>query len=310
MPLTRAVRSRSIDSVIRKQITMLEKNLVAVSVAGLLTLSQHAWAAESSPIASALVKGDIDYLEACLNGLQTRFENGGATELEIRDTYKVFYMLDPLQFQTLAAWSKRFPKSYPAHLATAFAYMKAASRARGGEFINETPDYKLVEMDRLMRIAAQEFRASLPLADKPYLSYYYMLDMFQMYGDFKGSRWATDQAEKILPHNYLVNTKYITTLEPKWGGSYDQMLAFIEERKKDSPSNEILALEAVYYNDRGQAAARNRDNRGAHDNYVEALKRANAVGGVLRRDYLNTAGRWVCSTTKEPEYCGSNASKN
>jgi hypothetical protein len=290
---------------------MLRRNLIALSFVGLLSISQYTCAVESSPLASALVKGDIDYMETYLNGLQTKFESGGATELEIRDAYKVFYMLDPLQFQTLDAWSKRFPKSYPAHLAKAFAYMKAAYRARGGEFINETPDYKLTEMDRLMRISAQEFRTSLPLAKKPYLSYYYMLDMFQVYGDFKGSRWATDQAEKILPHNYLVNTKYITTLEPKWGGSYEQMLAFIEERKKDSPTNEILALEAVYYNDRGQAAARNHDNRAAHDNYVEALKRANAAGGVLRRDYLYTAGRWVCSTTKEPEYCAkSDASKN
>jgi hypothetical protein len=283
--------------------TMLKKILCSLCFAGLVSIGNSAFAIESTPAETALVNGDFAYLDKYLTELQAKFEAGKATELELRDAYRIFYALDPLQFQTLDAWTKNLPKSYAAHLAKGVAYSIAAYKARGTQFIDKTPEHKMDEMGRLMNIAARELNASLPLTAKPYLTYYNLIDVFRVCGEFEGARWATDKAERILPHNYLVNTIYIGNLVPKWGGSYEQMLAFIEERKKDSPQSEILALEAIYYNDMGQAAARRHDNRAAHDNYVEALKRSNVVGGTLRRDYLGSANYWVCNSTKEAEYC-------
>jgi tetratricopeptide (TPR) repeat protein len=281
----------------------MKRLLTSVCLSCMTVLAQPALAVESTPLVVAFDNADFEYLNANLNGLQKKFEEGKATELELRDTFRMFSSPDPLQYQTLTQWVQRYPKSYAAHLAMGIAYQDAAYRARGRKWANETPEENFAEMCKLLRIAAEEFKKSVPLTAKPFITYYFALDLFKPSGDIKSARELVDRAEKILPHNYLVNTGFMLNLLPRWGGSNEQMLAFIEERKKDSPPSETFALEAVYYNELGQMAAKNKENRKAHDNYVEALKRAKAAGGSVRKDRLGSASYWVCNTTKEPELC-------
>lgn len=83
-----------------------------------------------------LKNNDILGLEAALTGVQSRFEGGQATEIELRDAFRPFYNLDEASAKNLIAWAASSPKSYVAHLALGIHYKRRGSDARGDKYLD------------------------------------------------------------------------------------------------------------------------------------------------------------------------------
>ena len=59
-------------------------------------------------------------------------------------------------------------------------------------------------------------------------------------------------ANKMLPINTLARGRYMASLKPRWGGSYEEMEQFIARSKKEEVSPIGLSqLEAIMYDDMG-----------------------------------------------------------
>jgi TPR repeat protein len=105
-------------------------------------------------------------------------------------------------------------------------------------------------MTEAFRKALQDLHACAGLDSKPTLAYGHALDISSNLGG-DDQRELQDLAARVDPGNIVVRLKYMNSLEPRWGGSYEQMEAFLEEsRQANLPLSKLHLLEAVIVQDR------------------------------------------------------------
>jgi hypothetical protein len=212
----------------------------------------------------ALLNSDqFPELDRRFSDLQRDYKNGALTDESLRAAFRVFYATDLTLEPKYGAWVTQFPKSYVARLARGIYYKKIAEERRGGEFISNTTDEQVRAMETFFAKASLDLYSSVPLDDRPLLSYLHAMDIGAFLGNPGESRKLLDLSLRIDPRNFVVREKYLIFLEPRWGGSVEQMYAFLDECKKVHLSAQhlralegiIVADEAARYNEAGDFAA-------------------------------------------------------
>ena len=197
-----------------------------------------------------LQEREFEALESATRQVQKRFENGTLSEIQLRNIYRQFYNLDEPTLARVEAWKNAIPRSYAAHLILGVHFKRKAGDVRGGKYIIQTPPDKIQSMQQFNEIAFSELNHSLDLADKPFLSVFQLLEISKTRGDKELSRGLVIAANKMLPSNTLARNRFMMSLTPRWGGSYEEMKQFITQSKTEevSPSG-ISQLEAIMYDD-------------------------------------------------------------
>lgn len=283
----------------------MKKSSSFISIFAFLLIFASLTARSEEPnIQLALSNNDFKLLDTTLNGLQQSFEIGRLSEIQLRNAYRPFYKLDKQQQEALREWPRKSPSSYAAHLALGIFLKKAAQDARGDGFISETSQKQLTEMHRLNELSRAELRQSINLTKKPYLSVFHLLDIAKSEGDDEAMQKLLAQANKILPNNFLARARYLTSILPRWGGSYEQAQKYIQTASKEGlDAKGVMQLEAIVYNDKGDMAWRNRDHTAAKANFLKALDLANTVGGSFKKDFLESADSYICGKSKTHPMC-------
>jgi tetratricopeptide (TPR) repeat protein len=107
-------------------------------------------------------------------------------------------------------------------------------------------------MEDAFRIASNEFNTSLSLDEKPILTYLHAIDISSFLGNPNESRRLLNQAIKVDPHTFIVREKYMGTLQSRWGGSVEEMKAFLSEcRKAQLSSLHLNSLEGLVIEEEG-----------------------------------------------------------
>jgi tetratricopeptide (TPR) repeat protein len=210
-------------------------------------------------------------LDRRYSALQRDYKKGTITDESLRAAFRVFYATDDALGSKYDAWVAQFPKSYVARLARGIYYKKVAEDRRGGDFISNTTDEQLLGMETFFAKASEDLYASIALDDKPLLSYVHAMDIGAFLGNPGESRRLLDLSLQLDPGNFVAREKYLNFLEPRWGGSVEQMYAFLEECKKAQLSAAhlrslegiIVADDAARYNEAGDFAAAERGYRKA-----------------------------------------------
>jgi tetratricopeptide (TPR) repeat protein len=159
-------------------------------------------------------------------------------------------------------------------------------------------------MHQNFEIAKIELNSSLKLTRKPFLSIFHLLDISQHDGDDKTSLALLKQANEMLPSNTLVRNRFIEGLEPRWGGSYEQMKDFIKKSKAEGVSAVgIWQLMAITYDDMGFTLMEHGDTGAAIENFLKALELGQRVGGEFRKDFLSHSCYYSCREPALKKYC-------
>src|ERR1700730_19063446 len=82
---------------------------------------------------------DFRALEDRYSALQAQFERGAASEYDLLDAYKVFYLRDNVLEPHLNEWVMR-SKSSSAYLARGIYFRKRGELRRGADYISRVPD--------------------------------------------------------------------------------------------------------------------------------------------------------------------------
>lgn len=168
-------------------------------------------------------------LHGLMQGVQDGYKAGVYTDEQLLAAFRSFYVIAPAQVAHYDEWIKQQPTSYVARLARGIHYKMVAGEARGGKYISETSKEQLEAMRGAFKLASADLQASMKLDSKPLLSIHHSMDMNRNLGRSKASRKLVDAANKLDPSNFIVRRKYLLTLEPRWGGSIEEMRAFIDE---------------------------------------------------------------------------------
>ncbi len=247
---------------------------------------------------------EFETLESATRQVQERFENGTLSEIQLRNIYRQFYDLDEETFAKVEEWEKTIPRSYAAHLIRGVHFKRKAADARGGKYISQTPPDKIQRMQQLDEIAFTELSNSLDLTEKPFLSVFQLLEISKSRGDKELSRGLVIAANKMLPSNTLARGRYMASLKPRWGGSYEEMEQFIAQSKKEEVSLIGLSqLEAIMYDDMGMTYWEQGDMQNARKYFLHALELAHSIGGDFRKDWLVFTNDYICGDKDLKKYC-------
>jgi len=277
------------------------KQLLAIL---LLTLSIAAQARGNTTSLDLLNAGNYSELDQALTALQRDFESGKASEIELRDAYRPFYDLEGESVKRMEQWVARMPSSYPAHLVKGIWFKRRALDKRGTDYVQLTPPELLVAARDLHGIAQKELEASLKLTAKPYISVFHLMGISWVQGSRKESADLLDRGNRMLPSNTLLRNRYMSTLAPRWGGSYEEMARFIIQSKSNgAPAESVTQLEAIMHEDAGHSLMERGETESAVPHLRQALELAAQVRPDFRQEWLGSANYYSCRVPELKKYC-------
>jgi tetratricopeptide (TPR) repeat protein len=220
--------------------------------------------------------GKFAELDRRFSEIQADYRDNVVSDEQLRNSFRVFYDTDAALEVKYDAWIAKFPKSYVAHLARGIYHRKTGQKRRGGEIIANTTDSQLQGMDAAFAIAMQDLETSAALDKRPLLTYFNEISIAILEGDTRALRALLDQSLRVDPQNVIIRHEYMISLEPRWGGTVEQMSGFLEESRNAGLSKpKLQLLEAVIISDRADGFKDAGDYPAAEREYRNAV----ALGG-------------------------------
>ncbi|WP_029921777.1 DUF4034 domain-containing protein [Nevskia soli] len=243
-------------------------------------------------------------LDAHYGALQHDYETGRAPEQALYQGYVDLYEEQEANSQYFDGWVIAFPKSYAARTARGAYYYRMAWASRGHDYASNTPLKQIDTMRRYVALAQTDLRASLTMTRKPYMSTLYLLNAAMMNNQKDELRHWLDLGNDIDPGNTLLRARYMTSLLPKWYGSYPRMRGFLEEcRRQHLPPAQLARLEAMIETAMATEASRDGKMAAAYDHWSAALELSKITGEPLSAAdlYAFTYAAWHEGHGKEAD---------
>jgi tetratricopeptide (TPR) repeat protein len=207
----------------------------ALAFASLIFCLAPEVSAESWPDKLALLdklrQGEIDALDAQLSGYQEAFEAGRLSELVVIHAFDAFANsgaeLEPLLHQ----WNERHPDSYAAAVARGAYFNHLGWLARGGAYASKTPDERFEAMASYQAQAVKDATRAIEINPKASVAYALLLSASKSSVARTNREQIVRMGLEAVPTSYTIRYSALSGLLPWWGGSLDEIRAFIAEMK-------------------------------------------------------------------------------
>lgn len=120
-------------------------------------------------------------------------------------------------------WKQASPRSAFAYTASGVSYVAMAWHARGTKYMQDTPRSNVEAMDRLLALADADLRHAVALDPHVTPAYVAMIDAGQLSLGTDYVRRAADAGLRTDPANFAIYNELMRAMQPKWGGSIQQM---------------------------------------------------------------------------------------
>lgn len=219
--------------------------LLVISIFGLslwyLLAPQEMAKIDKREILNLLKAEKFDVLETVLVRFQNEYEAGLRSEVEIMKAFRSFANSDIAIETPLQHWVEMFPESFAAHQALAEHHLQSAWHARGSRWIKDTTDEQINGMQSHFNIAYREALQALTLHKKLIPAYLIIIRLANASGAKEIENQAIMEALKEQPNSYLVHYNALFALEPKWGGSFEEINAYLQQVEPYYSENMLLA---------------------------------------------------------------------
>jgi tetratricopeptide (TPR) repeat protein len=166
-------------------------------------------------------------------------------------------------------------------------YQSQGLEARGTAYIKDTPEENIRAMRAYLGKARIDLERSLNMTQRPYLSHRILMSIARTSGNRKSGRTHYLEAVKLAPQSVELRLAYMTSLEPRWGGSYAEMEAFVaESRSQLKDPGAVARLAARIPADRADERQRAKDFAPALKLYDEAIGLYPGAGTLCERSYV------------------------
>ncbi len=221
-------------------------------------------------LAGLLIDGEFAELERRLAGYQEQFEAGQITDYRVGFAFSAFANSDPRVTRGLGRWVEESPDSYVPYLARSVHHANLAKHVRGTAFYNRTSEKAFEKMREYFALAVADSRKALSFNRKLTKAYAVLLDATTYSGPHRDKRKILDEALKHAPRSLLVRDSYLVSLRPWWGGSLEEIRAFLEESRQSGVKLGPLEGFADYI--KAETLARRGQRWEAIEHYDRALK--------------------------------------
>lgn len=249
----------------------------------LVFVQKSSYAVERISVPLVLLKqrqlGELDRL---MNGYLDEYKRDTNNEYEAATAFDVLSVRDLKISHLFDEWIMAFPKSAAARLAKGRYNYEIAWLTRGGGYISEVPQEKVSGMETYISRSIEDLRHACELDPAQALFSRYLIQAFMTLGQrediYREYKRAVSLDRQVRGARYA----YLFTLLPQWGGSYQEMEAFLSDLKgmpntpKTTKTKGIL--EQLYYLQRSEQSFRDSD-------FEQALKFANQAVLANRDQY-------------------------
>ena len=149
-------------------------------------------------------------------------------ERQLFIAYSVFDNSDPALENDLNLWTGQMKKSAPAHLALGIYQFHLGWLSRGFRWANDTTSGQFAKMKAHFRVAQEALLQAIRIQPDNPVAYTYLLHLLNADGSKQALERYYRQAVKDNPLSVGVRKAYLTSLEPKWGGSLPAIEAFLK----------------------------------------------------------------------------------
>ena len=143
-------------------------------------------------------------------------------------------------------WLDKAPTSAYALAARAVYYREMAWQSRGGKFMRDTPKENVVRMEEFASMSTDLYRRAIEMEPRLLAAYVGMIDLGTLVSDDALKQWAIQAAKRIDPACKSVSGFQMSGLEPRWGGSYPEMLQLSAEIAPFLSRRPLLALNTIW----------------------------------------------------------------
>lgn len=263
---------------------------IAVLLACLSWLASGMAFAKEFDVLKALLEGQYPSLDAHFAEVERRFAAGQLVELAYASAYRPFYQEQATLTSELNGWVQARPASPYAYLARGVYFRKIGEHRRGGKYISETPEAAVTYMTDMHVQSYKDLQHALKLKPNWYLPALHLLNIAQHGSAQETKRALMDLADRGYPRNFMARSRYLTSLEPRWGGSYEEMQAFVDEcaRTCRHPSH-ARWLEAMYKETQARDLPGKDNSENRRSLYHEALSLTRDTDAQFRKMYIPLA---------------------
>lgn len=203
-------------------------------------------------IAAYIDRGDFEGLERRMDVfLQRHFSTTDFGE-GIHYALGNFYTSSPEVERLSAIWLEHAPESAYANAARAFYFESEAWDARGGDYASQTPRESMRRMSGFVDQAIPLFDKAIRIEPRLMPAYVGLLNAGMVDSRDEVEQRAIEGAHAIDPACLPMARQRMRSISPRWGGSYERMLAYGNELSAYLEQRPQLAVYVgAAYADRG-----------------------------------------------------------
>jgi tetratricopeptide (TPR) repeat protein len=219
-----------------------------------------------------LIDRRFDELRALLDAAGDSVRRDARLEHRVVDVYDAFAVADPALEPAIDAFIEAAPGSAAPWLVRATHRVGAGRAARGIRLSRETSRSQFRNMEEAFEAALQDLGRARELEPCHYVMYRNTLEIVGYVADGSVSRATLNEALVTYPASFRLRSQHLGKLKPRWGGSYRQMEAFIQEQLPAASLNpRIRWLQGFVAWDRAEVAAASDDIATALQEYDRAI---------------------------------------
>jgi len=222
-------------------------------------------------------------LNQILEHFQKQLERDITQEEKLFTAYKAFQFDGDGYEQLLSEWITAHPKFYQPYLARASYYYRMGWNVRGSKWASETEQMQFDVMQRFFLKARTDLKKALKINPKIMPGYGLLINMAKADKNNPDEFMHTTVALSFTPASYEIRKIYLNSLTPRWGGSFEAMMAFAEESEQYSNDNpRIKMLPGLILEEAGDLQKDSKAYKLAIETFTKAL-----AYGEIHSVYMN-----------------------
>lgn len=225
---------------------------------------------EVRELRASLKAHDFEGLERRFTDLMARWKADPRTENDLRRAYEAFSTGDVALAEYLDAWVDARPSAV-SHTARGYYREEVGFRRRGTRVASEVNKERMREYANVGALARADLKEAIQLDAGHAPAYWELLAMEHVDRDER--RRLLDEVLKLDPASSVARVKYVHLLQPKWGGSMEEIALLVDGAREHFDANPRLRGLAGYAKFvEGDMASRSGRRAEAERLFTEALE--------------------------------------
>jgi tetratricopeptide (TPR) repeat protein len=212
-----------------------------------LCMDIHEPVPQAVKVKGLIGRSDWKGLHAYYTGFVERHYSGADPESLLYRAFPVNSWKDEAEaLEYSERWLEAAPDDPFANTLRAKVLLRQAWILRGSGYAKDVPDERMREVKRLAREGGRHAAHAIAKEPKLLLAYSILLETTGFTSDKERATELLQKAIEQSPDNFYVREAAFSFLEPKWGGSLEQMDQLIHEAQPHESTNPRLVFLRVY----------------------------------------------------------------